>query len=132
MATNFADLATMYWSRARHYEKLANERGEFLHKEAVRVANQTYVAHMRDTDAYLTHVEILEDRLVDADRPRSVLIGKQQFNQRMHDSCVLQAIMRGHQPRTDINVLGEDGGTVLYPINPWTGGLKVDEWKAGQ
>jgi hypothetical protein len=118
MATNFADLATMYWGQMRHYEKQANERGDWLHNEAIRRANQTYRPHTRDTDAYLAHVEVIENDLVDTDRPRTVLIGKQQFAQRMHDSCVLQALLCGHKPTKALQVK-DSRGWELFPIGPF-------------
>jgi hypothetical protein len=102
MATNFANLASHYWGRMRHWEKQVTRRDVFLAQEADRLAEQRY--GRRKPADWDRAVYSIECELVDTDRERSVLIGRQQFAQRMHDSCVLQALMRGHQPSTDLVV----------------------------
>lgn len=102
MATNFADLASHYWGLMRHWEKQVNLRDTLLAQLAADQADQRY--HRRKVADWERAVEAVEAELVDNDRRRNILIGKQQFAQRMHDSCVLQATMRGHRPTFELDV----------------------------
>jgi hypothetical protein len=102
MATNFADLAAHYWGRMRHWERKVTQRDMWLAREADRLAEQRYGRRKpKDWDRAVYSIEC---ELVDTDRERSVLIGRQQFNQGMHDSSVLQALMRGHKPTAELQV----------------------------
>lgn len=100
--TNFADLASAFWGKMRGLEAQANQRDADLRAEAVRMAKER---HQTATPSE-RQIYAIEAELVDNDRERKNLIGKQQFAQRMHDSAALQALIRGHRPSYEITVTG--------------------------
>lgn len=124
MATNFADLAAVYWGRMRHWQKAVDRRDIFLAQLASQQFDKRYARRKVSQAEADRAMEAIEAELVDTDRRRSVLIGRQQFNQRMHDSCVLEALMRGHRPSAELVVeLDEVANRVLTQLPQQTARL---------